>query len=124
MASENGAKILNFAPKTESPSPENTVHEAVTAFLVIINKDGSIMSVPDVNYAQYLDLDRPPHPDEVQAAAQVVAQDILVRRTAGTVQSVMAALGRQAMEAQATMMESQAAQQMVTQLGDLTRTRQ
>lgn len=77
---------------------EPAAHQALTAFLVVIGEDGQISFQPDVNYP--LVLQRFPHPDEVQAAALVVADNIAVQKTAATVQQAMAVLGRQAAASQ------------------------
>lgn len=112
LASESGATLLGEKAVPPVEPRASTQHEAVTAFLVVLNKNGSIQYFPDVNYGQNLVLERFPAVEEMAMAAHHVVDDINAHRAAAATQSRMAALG-------AAMAEQQATAQTVASLGDI-----
>lgn len=69
---------------------------ARTAFLVILNADGSLVVHPDVNYN--LSLERYPHPDEIQGATAVIAADIAAQKAGMATHSLMMQSAQSAMQ--------------------------
>lgn len=64
----------------EHSHPNPDAHHAVTAFLVIIEKDGTARAMSDVNYD--LVLERGPTPDDMWRGAAEVAKDVQMAQTA------------------------------------------
>lgn len=85
------------APPAAAPEPIR----ARTAYLVVIGYDGMVQFIPEVGEALNLILERHPTVDEIQSSAQIVHDDIVIRKTAGTVQQVMLQTGQAMAEAQA-----------------------
>ena len=94
-----------------SPPEDESGHAAVTAFLVIINEDGTVLVTGDVNTP--LRLQRFPSSDEIYSGCAVAQKSIAAQETAARTQQVMMQaaqqMQQQAMQAQ---QEAQIRQQL------------
>lgn len=76
---------LEALEKMAEDNPEPEGEPVRTAFLVVINKDGTTIATPDLDVA--LVREHLPNTDEIFAACQIISKDITVQESAmGTAQ--------------------------------------
>jgi hypothetical protein len=84
--------------RQQQPQQEAKVQEVVTAFIVLMTKDGKVMYTPDM--ATPILRERPPSNEEVTMISWLVASHMLAQATAGTTANMMMNISQAVVEAQ------------------------
>jgi hypothetical protein len=99
-------------PKEEKPEPQ--IIDATTAYLVVINKDGTIFVSPDINIP--ITIDRPVTGDEIFGSSHVIIKDIQREETA--MQAAQHTMNAQ-MQLARQIQDAQANSQVMNRMGPL-----
>ena len=107
---EDTRKLLEAQAAATDTGP--ALRPVMTAFIVIVNQDGSHMAAGDLEIINSISLDRIATADDVYGSCAVVMRDIMTTETAARTQHAMAQMG-------AAMQQQAQAQQLQASLGDI-----
>ena len=107
-----GSNDIKENPKPPAPVEDDSVHTHTTAFIVLVNKDGTYSLETDIN--KPVIPERKPNGTEIKAALQTIMLDVQIQETA--VLAAQATLSMQEQKVRA-MMEAQQNAQMLQKLG-------